>query len=75
MLIVSDECMGANVDHIAQYLAEDVITGKICYVQSSRMSTISVATSVAEKLSYNLGDKVGYHIPLEDFRSSGSVIE
>jgi ATP-dependent RNA helicase DHX8/PRP22 len=77
ILIVSGATGSGKTTQITQYLAEAGFTnrGKILCAQPRRIAAMSVAKRVAEEFGCQLGQEVGYTIPLEDCTSPETVIK
>ncbi|CAO3665843.1 unnamed protein product [Rhizopus stolonifer] len=76
VVVIVGETGSGKTTQLAQYLHEDGYTryGKISCTQPRRVAAMSVAKRVAEEMSCELGDTVGYTIRFEDQTSEKTVI-
>ena len=77
IIIVVGETGSGKTTQLTQYIFEEGYTrnGIIGWTQPRRVAAVSVAKRVAEEMSCELGDKVGYSIRFEDQTSKNTIIK
>lgn len=77
IIIVVGETGSGKTTQLTQYIYEEGYTrnGIIGCTQPRRVAAVSVAKRVAEEMSCELSDKVGYSIRFEDQTSDKTVIK